>query len=46
MSKWKSIKCIECGQWKNIKVLPGSKQKKICNRCLHPEMYDKDGILI
>jgi predicted nucleic-acid-binding Zn-ribbon protein len=46
MSKWLKIKCQQCGEWKNIKILPGSKQKKMCNRCLHPELYDKDGILI
>jgi len=39
LSKYMKIKCIECGKWSNIKILAGSKQKKVCNRCLHPENY-------
>lgn len=33
------IKCIECGEWRNIKVMHGEKRKKICERCLHPEKF-------
>lgn len=39
MSKLIRIKCRECGNWANVKVLNGAKMKKVCNRCLHPESY-------